>query len=89
LNPLGFLGPEHDENRYLQRALNLLEVMDGNQDKSLCHVNLDSTFGKLATAIDTFTLPRNLVNKQLEIRLYIVTQGLSEQTLFVKNFFVF
>jgi len=87
LNPLGVVGPEHDENRYLQRALNLLEVMDGNQDKSLWLVNLDNTLGKLAT--DTFTLPRNLVNKQLEIRLYIVTQGFSEQTLFVKNFFVF
>ena len=70
-NPFGFFGPLHGENRYLQRALNLLEVRDGNQDKSLWHINLDNTFGKLA--IDTFTLPRNLVNKQLEIGLYIVT----------------
>jgi len=67
----------------LQKAKFQAEFRDKNGDKMLWSSVLNSTEGQPVN--QTFDLPSNLINQQLEFRLYIMTNGPGQHTLDVNK----
>jgi len=66
---------------------NSSEVTDNNSNKILWSTFLNETSGKLLN--DAFTLPSNVLNKPIEFRLYIITEGgPSHSSLSLKDLYI-
>jgi hypothetical protein len=71
----------HPPNR---KPIFIMEIRGDNSSKILWSAFLNDTSGKLQN--DTFMLPGNVLNKPIELRLYIITEGgPSHSTLSLKN----
>jgi|GEM_PF-1824872 len=71
----------HPPNR---KPIFIMEIRGDNSSKILWNAFLNDTSGKLRN--ETFLLPSNVLNKQIEFRLYIITEGgPSHSTLSLEN----
>ena len=75
----------HPPNR---KPVSIVEIRGDNNSKILWSAYLDDKSGKLRN--DSFLLPSSVLNKPIEFRLYIITEGgPSQSTLNLKNLKVF
>jgi hypothetical protein len=62
---------------------NTSQVTDNSSSKILSFIPLNNTGGQLLN--ETFTIPSKILNKPLELRLIVITNGPGEHTLTVKK----
>ena len=82
-NNSALLNLDYDAISHVGNATFLSEVRDTNSSKVLWTKWLNTTNGQSSN--QTFTLPKNIVNKPVEFRLYIVTVAPGEHELRVKS----
>jgi len=74
---------EYSSNSINGSGIFLIEIRDSINNKILWSNGLLNTKGQLSN--EKFILPMDIVNKPLEFRLYIITNGPGEHTLIVKK----
>jgi len=62
---------------------NSSEVTDNSSNKILWYNGLNNTNGQLSN--ETHTIPNDILNRPLELRLYAITNGTGEHILSVKK----
>ena len=77
------LNLDYDAISYVGNATFISEVRDNSSNKVLWSNFLNITNGQSSN--QTFTLPKNILNKPVEFRLYIVTVAPGEHELRVKR----